>query len=1053
MPNSPTTLASSAVETTGTPIPLSYGYVWATGKRQAYFMLQNTGRSTMDYVRMGFWLLGHGEWDGPQERWINDKLVLRASGGFSAVPPAGFSGQQWLQGLDGRGPLVWNFHSGCDAQIGLDLTTFNSNGPDQGLDVLWPLFPPAINRLPYSRIAYYTIMRKQPIDFQTNTHQNDPSQWTDINPIGLWRALRCRIFDANGNVTGYAFTTNPAWHWVDVLLRRLLFPEYNIDVTNGPDPLPAAISARFDWATIADSAAYFDELLANGRRRFSGNYSFTSQSTLQAALTQIQLCCRSYSQEYAGKLQLICDKPRASVFTFDRTHIMPGSFDFNDQPLHTSANRYVAKFRDLLVPAAVGIVSISCPDHGNPQVTFDQPHPFDTQDWIVMGGTNSVYDGEWQVESVPAVTNPGTPQEVDPTTCTLIKKGSNFPTSVGAGGYAGLLQARFKERAPEFWHKANMLARGALGVAITRLRQKVRTELDFATCTYDQAARIATYERDRALGVDTAGTNGQLATPYVTPPAGKLRTSLFARDKFGNLACAIRPGDRVTIDPTLSATYAGDYEVRDPLTVYPPTAAAGSGADDIVLRPAQNSGEIEFTLGTYNEAVMYDVSDQTAAGWLNVPGSDPGNDENFTQVDLANGVAAFFSGSGPSGSQFQLPSSGFSPGNLLSWGSPQGYIELGAVMHVITLCDADANRNLTLNYQDGQNDVWHGPVNFFGATWRSADVVSVSGGITWLQLTLLGGEIILLGMGVVADGTVIALPAGFTAAQCFAWASPHDASPTEPGATGNQATGVSATVDPATLTVHLTYEDNESHIWHGNAKVLLFAWKNNMGTVVTETVGGVNWMHAQLTNGRIFGAGLGRGLAPGANFALPAAAGDGSSLQAIATPSGWTLPEPNPAHGVGACFLDGSNDVVAFFEDGQGHKWNSNADVFGVFYSLGTQTAKTIVAVTPQVVTMAAGTLQHFIAQVIGIANQSVTWSVDGILGGNLTVGTIDANGNYTAPAQSGQHLITATSIGDPTASVSASVTVVNDILTGNVLTDDFGNVIYDANGNAMLAG
>ena len=73
MPNSPTTLSSSACDTTGTPIPLSYGYVWATGKRANYYMLENTGNNNMDYTRTGMWLLGHGEWDGCTELWINDK--------------------------------------------------------------------------------------------------------------------------------------------------------------------------------------------------------------------------------------------------------------------------------------------------------------------------------------------------------------------------------------------------------------------------------------------------------------------------------------------------------------------------------------------------------------------------------------------------------------------------------------------------------------------------------------------------------------------------------------------------------------------------------------------------------------------------------------------------------------------------------------------------------------------------------------------------------------------------------------------------------------------
>ncbi len=43
-------------------------------------------------------------------------------------------------------------------------------------------------------------------------------------------------------------------------------------------------------------------------------------------------------------------------------------------------------------------------------------------------------------------------------------------------------------------------------------------------------------------------------------------------------------------------------------------------------------------------------------------------------------------------------------------------------------------------------------------------------------------------------------------------------------------------------------------------------------------------------------------------------------------------------------------------------------------------------------------TTQTFIATVTGTTNTAVTWQVDGVPGGNTTVGTIDNSGNYTAP-------------------------------------------------------
>ncbi len=223
MSDASTTQSSSASLTTGNPIPLHYGYRLLTGLRRSYYQVQDTGSSHTDYHRVGFWILGHGELDGCSELWINDVLVWTAN--IASAPPyeSIFTGQNWVECLDNpTQPMVFNFHSGCDSVIGSGLTP-SSSGPDQGCDVLWAQMPPAIQPLDYSRIAYYALMRKQPLQNQTNTHQNDPSQWTDINPIGLWRGLKCRLFDASGNQLGYAFTTNPAWQIVDVILRSMLF--------------------------------------------------------------------------------------------------------------------------------------------------------------------------------------------------------------------------------------------------------------------------------------------------------------------------------------------------------------------------------------------------------------------------------------------------------------------------------------------------------------------------------------------------------------------------------------------------------------------------------------------------------------------------------------------------------------------------------------------------------------------------------------------------------------------------------------------------------------
>jgi IPT/TIG domain len=97
-------------------------------------------------------------------------------------------------------------------------------------------------------------------------------------------------------------------------------------------------------------------------------------------------------------------------------------------------------------------------------------------------------------------------------------------------------------------------------------------------------------------------------------------------------------------------------------------------------------------------------------------------------------------------------------------------------------------------------------------------------------------------------------------------------------------------------------------------------------------------------------------------------------------------------------------------------------------------TIATLVTVLPGTASLDLGTQAQFTATVLGAANQSVTWGVDGVVGGNATVGTISSSGLYTAPVTAGTHTITATSNFDGSAG-AATVTVLNQVAVP-VLTD-----------------
>ena len=87
--------------------------------------------------------------------------------------------------------------------------------------------------------------------------------------------------------------------------------------------------------------------------------------------------------------------------------------------------------------------------------------------------------------------------------------------------------------------------------------------------------------------------------------------------------------------------------------------------------------------------------------------------------------------------------------------------------------------------------------------------------------------------------------------------------------------------------------------------------------------------------------------------------------------------------------------------------------------------ASAAITVSPALTSVATSTqTQQFTASMNG-----VTWSVDNIVGGNSTVGTISASGLYTPPAKAGIHTITASS-GGSSGSAKVGVTDLAGVLT-----------------------
>ncbi len=111
----------------------------------------------------------------------------------------------------------------------------------------------------------------------------------------------------------------------------------------------------------------------------------------------------------------------------------------------------------------------------------------------------------------------------------------------------------------------------------------------------------------------------------------------------------------------------------------------------------------------------------------------------------------------------------------------------------------------------------------------------------------------------------------------------------------------------------------------------------------------------------------------------------------------------------------------------------SQADATATGSAIVTITGGTLVTVTiaPTGASVVLGATQQFTATVNLAANQSVIWNVNGIAGGNSSIGTISAAGIFTAPQilpQPASVSVQAISVADSAASASAPVAITSDV-------------------------
>ena len=120
-------------------------------------------------------------------------------------------------------------------------------------------------------------------------------------------------------------------------------------------------------------------------------------------------------------------------------------------------------------------------------------------------------------------------------------------------------------------------------------------------------------------------------------------------------------------------------------------------------------------------------------------------------------------------------------------------------------------------------------------------------------------------------------------------------------------------------------------------------------------------------------------------------------------------------------------------------------------------TSSVTINVVPTSATLPTGGTQQFAGIVAGASNTSVTWQVNGITGGNATVGTISTLGSYQAPgAVPSPATVTVTAVADANGVnvATAAVTIVSgsSTVTVTISTSPTASVVYTSTTQSFVA-
>ncbi len=558
-------------------LPLAFGYVYGTGELVDSIV-------GADGSNVGVYVLGDGEWDGSvlYANIAKDKFIGPLVGLSGTVPHGRFLPTSFTL------LSYFHFHGGAYSTKGLP-NSLGGAGPDQAGDYWLTYFPSITPYLTFSGMAYY-IAKTSPIG---------TASAANLAPVGIWRSTKCRIFDGNGEVSGYTFTVNPTWQMIEAVLRFKVKRQQA-----GLMGLTNAEKARFDWPAMVDHAARNAALLPNGAPRFTGNYMFAADSKLTNIVETMLRGCRSYKRERGGVLSFCGDDPRSTVFTFSQRNLVPGSLKIGKKDLSTAANLFIPQYRELGIPAVSEVVSATTFDGANGwQTTFvtKAAQPFFANDYFTYSGSadDTDFAGDYQVFNYGSLVNNYYVNSAPPIA-------NQFDTNRGVnslktttGGYLGTQQSRFKQYAPRVvQHRAHQRMCGQVAPGIASLPRCTEVQYDMGNTTFDQSNRVMQYMMTRELGPDVAG--------WTAPFKGSFTAYLECVDDAGNAVLELEDRDRITLDETAGGSFAGDYEILEH-AVHPPIG--------------KNAGSVDFVIQAYQPTAFTDTSYPPGDSYQTLPNS------------------------------------------------------------------------------------------------------------------------------------------------------------------------------------------------------------------------------------------------------------------------------------------------------------------------------------------------------------------------------------------------------------------------------------------------